>query len=98
MALSPSKKNSGLANPRWRTYIECLKNRYWYSLRSRLDQQVKKLNEMAEEMKSKDKREVSMEENARRPRLAMEADGQANTKTRERTEGAAKSTSSEARE
>ena len=31
----------------------------------------------------------SLEQDAREPRLAMEADGQAHTKTRERTEGAA---------
>ena len=35
-----------------------------------------------------DQREVCQEQNARQPRLAMEADGPANTKTRERTEGA----------
>ena len=32
---------------------------------------------------------ASQEQDARQPRLAMEADGPANTKTRERTEGAA---------
>ena len=32
---------------------------------------------------------ISLEQDARQPRLAMEADGPANTKTRERTEGAA---------
>ena len=31
---------------------------------------------------------TSLEEDARQPRLTMEADGPANTKTRERTEGA----------
>ena len=35
-----------------------------------------------------DQRAASLEEDARQPRLAMEVDGQANTKTRERTEGA----------
>ena len=34
-------------------------------------------------------RAASLEYDARQPRLAMEADGPANTKTRERTEGAA---------
>ena len=34
-------------------------------------------------------REASLEHDARQPRLAMEADGPANTKTRERTEGVA---------
>ena len=32
---------------------------------------------------------LSQEQDARQPRLAMEADGQAKTKSRERTEGAA---------
>ena len=37
-----------------------------------------------------DQRLAGLEPDARQPRLAMVADGQANTKTRERTEGAAK--------
>ena len=36
-----------------------------------------------------EKRLIRLEHGSRQPRLAMEADGQANTKTRERTEGAA---------
>ena len=40
-------------------------------------------------MRATDQREASLEQDARQPRLAMEADGPANTKTRERTEGAA---------
>ena len=36
-----------------------------------------------------DQRLTSLEQDARQPRLAMEADGLADTKTRERTEGAA---------
>ena len=36
-----------------------------------------------------DQRLTRLEHGARQPRLAMEADGQANTKTQERTEGAA---------
>ena len=35
-----------------------------------------------------DQREARQEQDARQPRLAMEADGPANTKTRKRTEGA----------
>ena len=35
------------------------------------------------------RRVTSLEQDARQPRLAMEADGPASTKTRERTEGAA---------
>ena len=36
-----------------------------------------------------DQREASLEQDARQPRLATKADGSANTKTRERTEGTA---------
>ena len=36
-----------------------------------------------------DQHETSLEQDARQPHLAMEGDGRANTKTRERTEGAA---------
>ena len=45
---------------------------------------------MAEEVGLKDQREASLEQDARQPRLAMEADDPADTQTRERTEGAAK--------
>ena len=41
------------------------------------------------EMRATDQRVASQELDARQPRLAMEADGPANTKTHERTEGAA---------
>ena len=40
-------------------------------------------------MRATDQREASLEQDARQPRLTKEADGPANTKTRERTEGAA---------
>ena len=58
-------------------------------MRSQLDQQVNKLEEMAEDWRSMDRRLTCLEHCARQPRLAMEADGPTNTKTRERTEGAA---------
>ena len=41
------------------------------------------------EVRATDQREAGLERGARQPRLTMEADGSANTKTRERTEGAA---------
>ena len=47
------------------------------------------MEEYIEERGSIDQRLIRLEHGARQPRLAMEADGQANTKTRERTEGAA---------
>ena len=59
-------------------------------MRSQLDQQVKKLDEMVEEERLKDPREASLEQNARQPRLALEADSPPDTKTREHKEGTAK--------
>ena len=40
-------------------------------------------------MKATGQRKAGQEQDARQPRLAMEADGPANTKARERTKGAA---------
>ena len=54
-----------------------------------LDRSDRKLDELAEEMRVMDQRVASLEQDARQPHLAMVADGQADTKTRERTEGAA---------
>ena len=53
------------------------------------DRWDKKLDEISDEMRNMDEHVTRLEHGARQPRLAMEADGQANTKTRERTEGAA---------
>ena len=53
------------------------------------DRWDKKLDEISDEMKYMDDHVTRLEHGARQPRLAMEADGPANTKTQERTEGAA---------
>ena len=53
------------------------------------DRWDKKLDEISDETRKMDEHVTRLEHGARQPRLAMEADGQANTKTRERTEGAA---------
>ena len=58
-------------------------------MESCFDRWDRKLDEMAEDWRNMDQRLTRMEPDVRQPRLAMEADGQANTKTRERTEGAA---------
>ena len=55
----------------------------------KLDEISNKIEEYIEEMASIDQRLTRLEYGAWQPRLAMEADGHANTKTRERTEGAA---------
>ena len=49
-----------------------------------------KLDEISDEMRKMDEHVTRLEHGARQPRLAMEADGPANFKTQERTEGAAK--------
>ena len=48
------------------------------------------LREYKEDLREIHQRLASLEHDARQPRPAMEADVQADTKTRERTEGAAK--------
>ena len=57
-------------------------------------EQEKMLEEFRDDLKDGMRRFIvqyaaRLEQDARQPRLAMEADGQADTKTRERTEGAA---------
>ena len=54
------------------------------------DRRIYKMQEYTEERTSMNQRLTRLEHDARQPRLAMEADGPANTKTRERTEGTAK--------
>ena len=49
-----------------------------------------KFDTLAEDWRSMNQRLLRLEHDARQPRLAMEADGPVNTKTRERTEGVAK--------
>ena len=53
------------------------------------DKLDRKLYELTENLRATDQRVASLEQDARQPRLAMEADLPADTKTRERTEGAA---------
>ena len=55
-------------------------------MKKAFDRWDKKRDEISDEMK---KRLTRLEHGAPEPRLAMEADGQVDTKTRERTEGAA---------
>ena len=58
---------------------------------SHFDRLDKKLDEISAEMKKMDQHVTRLEHEARQPRLSMEADGPADTtKTRERTEGAAR--------
>ena len=49
-----------------------------------------RLKKLTNDLRSMNQRVASLEQGARQPRLAMEAHGPADTKTRERTEGIAK--------
>ena len=53
------------------------------------DKSDRKLNELTENLNRTNQRLASLEQDARQPRLAMEADVPADKKTRERMEGAA---------
>ena len=53
------------------------------------DRWNKKFDEISDQIRKMDQHVTRLEHGARQPRLAMEADGHADTKTRERTEGAA---------
>ena len=64
-------------------------DRYWDSMKSHFDQQKKKLDELMEMTRGTSQRLAGLEHDVRQPRLTMEADVQADTKTRERTEGTA---------
>ena len=88
IAPSPSKKNSDLVNPRWRIYIDFVKKDS-IEMDTYSDRWNRNLDEISDETRVMDQHVTSLEHGARQPRLAMEADGQANTKTQERTEGAA---------
>ena len=95
MASFASKKNAGLANPSW------LANVYRPSDKSLIIQQIKLMKshlEEQEKMMDKFKNDTMglfyqlaacLEQDTRQPRLAVEADRPVNTRTRERTEGAA---------
>ena len=88
MAPSPGEKNSGLINSRWRTCIDFLKEGFERE-RKENESLLDIIDELIE-MRATDQRLASLEQDARQPRLAMEADGPAGEKTRGRTEGAAK--------
>ena len=64
--------------------------RYLDRMKSHFDQQDTKLDKLSENLKRTNQRVASLEQDARQPRFAMEVDGPSDTKTRERTEGAAK--------
>ena len=62
---------------------------FFDAMDSCFDRWNRKLDEISDEMRVMGQHVTSQEHGARQPRLAMEADGHANTKTQECTEGAA---------
>ena len=62
---------------------------FYDGMDSCFDRWNRKLDEISNETRVTDEHVTSLEHGARQPRLAMKADGYANTKTQERTEGAA---------
>ena len=70
--------------------ISTFAERFDRQLKSCFDRWGRKLDEMREDWRSMDHRLIRLERDARQPRLTMKADRPANTKTRERKEGAAK--------
>ena len=84
----PEQKEFGSGEP---TLVD-----FYRRFEERFDRQLKimksclvKMDEISEDWRSIDQRLTRLEHDARQPRLTMEADGPANTKTRMRTEGAA---------
>ena len=81
----PQKEEFGSGQPTWGVVYRMMKEAF--------DRWDKKLDEISEEFieerTSIDQLLTRLEHDARQPRLAMESDGHANTKTRERTEGTA---------
>ena len=84
----PQKEEFGSGQPTWRNVYRMMKEAFdrWDK---KLDGISDKMKEYIEERRSIDQRLIHLEHGARQPRLAMMADRPANTKTRERTEGAA---------
>ena len=73
----------------YRLFEEIFERQLLKQIKSRFNQQGKKLDEFMEDMRATEQRSASLEQEARKPRLAMEADVTADKKTRKRTKVAA---------
>ena len=85
----PQKEEFGSGQPTWRDVYRRMKEAFdrWDR---KLDKISDRMEKCIEERTSIDQRLTRLEHGGRQPRLAMEADGHANTKTQGCTEGAAK--------
>ena len=83
----PQKEELGSGQPTMEDVYRMMKEAFdrWDK---KMDEISDKMEKYIEERGSIDQRLTRLEHGARQPRVAMEADGQANTKTRKRTEGA----------
>ena len=66
-----------------------IRDSFFDGMDSCFDRWNKKLDEISDETRGMDQHETSLDHGPRQPRLAMEADGPANTNNPKRTEGAA---------
>ena len=89
----PQQEEFGFGQPTladvYRRFEERL-DRQLKLMKSRFDQQERELDEFMEMMRETKQRLAGLEQDTQQPRFAIEADVQADTKTLERTEGAAK--------
>ena len=90
--LVPQKEELGSGQPTMEDVYRRMKlimSHFEETMDSYSDRLGKKMDEKFDEVKKMDQHLTRLEHGARQPRLAKEADGQADTRTRERTEGAA---------
>ena len=90
----PQQEEFGSGQPKladvYRPSEESLDRQQLKLMKSYSEQQEKKLDKLMDKItRLLDRRVASLEYDARQPRLVVVADGKINTKTRERTEGAA---------
>ena len=88
----PQQEEFGSGEPTLADVYRLLKERFDRQQKitdSYFDRWNRKLDESSDETRVMDQHAASLEQDARQPRLAIVADGPVNTKTRERTEGAA---------
>ena len=85
----PQQKEFGSGQPKLADVYRPSDESFDRKMKSHFEQLEKKFDELKVMMRLLEQHLASQEQDARQPRLAMEADEPANTKTRERTDGAA---------
>ena len=85
----PQQEEFGSGQPKLGDVYRPFDESFDRGMKSHFEQLEKKFDEIKELMRRLEQQLTSQEKDAWQPRLAMEADGPANTKTRKRTEGVA---------